>query len=233
MEERPADDALAALRAVLDAPDRRSWRRFLRRPTPEHRRPLVDRLNGATPPAETGAAANRGHGDDHPHHPRWVPLAGVALAVGAAVVVLWVRPAARGDGVVAIPRRQPSTPGGAVDREPTTTAAATRLWPAEPIAVDGREVRTGGHRWEVGTEGDSVTIGDWDCDRQPTPAVLRPATGQVAVFDDWAAPGEERPARTVAVVPNAISVEPDGCGRLTVRTADGGARRFATRPSGS
>ena len=28
-----------------------------------------------------------------------------------------------------------------------------------------------------------VVVGDWDCDRLPTPAVLRPSSGTVAVFD--------------------------------------------------
>lgn len=233
MDEPGANDALAALRAVLDAPDRRSWRRLLRWPPPAHRQPLVDRLTGTTPATDDGATTTRGDEKEHLHRRRRGRFATVAVAVvlGGGGLMVSARPVARGNDAVAIGGRPPPTPE-IVDRDATTTSAATRIWPAEPITVDGREVRTAGRRWEVGAEGDSVTIGDWDCDRRLTPAVLRPATGQVAVFDDWADPGVERPARTVAVVAHAVSVEAKGCGLLSVRTADGGARQFDTRPGG-
>jgi hypothetical protein len=57
----------------------------------------------------------------------------------------------------------------------TTTTAPT---------FDGR-IEHAGRRYAVGEPGDVVLLGDWDCDGTASPAVHRPATGQVWRFDAW------------------------------------------------
>lgn len=103
----------------------------------------------------------------------------------------------------------------------TSSTVAVRLWPAADIRVEGRHVTNDDGRWEVGAEGDVVVVGDWDCDRLPTPAVLRPSTGEVAVFDRWAGEGPE-PARAVARLAGVTEVRAtERCGELVARGPSG------------
>ncbi len=89
-----------------------------------------------------------------------------------------------------------------------TGAAAARLFdPAEPapadrcevelegtalgcgsIEVDDNFVRVGTTRFEVGQPGDSVAVGDWDCDGLATVLLLDLDEGSLWEFADWAAP---------------------------------------------
>lgn len=104
-----------------------------------------------------------------------------------------------------------------------------QVWPGEEVTMSGNgEVGVGRQRWSVGTDGDVVVIGDWNCDRQPTPAVLRPSTGGFYVFDRWAAPGQPAAARKVTDVPRAVTATAAGCGAVVLRTDDGAERRVAT-----
>lgn len=90
--------------------------------------------------------------------------------------------------------------------------------------VDGNVVTLGDRRYEVGEPGDIVVVGDWDCDGTDTPALLRPASGGLFVFERWAegSPMEVTPVRVVA---DAVGLrgleEPRGCDRLVVRRQDG------------
>ncbi len=97
---------------------------------------------------------------------------------------------------------------------------------AEPAAglIHDRD----GRRYAIGTEGDLVVIGDWDCDGVATPAIARPGTGQVAMFDRWPPPEatiSESDASARRVVDDLIGVElergdgPGACDRLRVHTA--------------
>lgn len=97
---------------------------------------------------------------------------------------------------------------------------------AEPTAglIHDRD----GRRYAIGTEGDLVVIGDWDCDGVATPAIARPGTGQVAMFDRWPPPEatiSESDASARRVVDDLIGVElergdgPGACDRLRVHTA--------------
>ena len=97
---------------------------------------------------------------------------------------------------------------------------------AEPAAglIHDRD----GRRYAIGTEGDLVVIGDWDCDGVATPAIARPGTGQVAMFDRWPPPEatiSESDASARRVVDDLIGVElergdgPGTCDRLRVHTA--------------
>ena len=84
-----------------------------------------------------------------------------------------------------------------------------------------------GRRYAIGQPDDLVVIGDWDCDGVATPAIARPDTGQVALFDQWPPPGatiSESDASTRRVVDDLIGVElergdgPGACDRLRVHT---------------
>jgi hypothetical protein len=92
------------------------------------------------------------------------------------------------------------------------------------VEIKGTTVLVGSRRYEVGQQGDVVVLGDWDCDRTATPAVLRPDTGEVFVFDEWASSDDvEIPA--IARVGEAVDlvVEPDagGCTVLVAVRSDG------------
>lgn len=94
----------------------------------------------------------------------------------------------------------------------------------EPVFVGPDGVITAGAvRFSVGEPGDAATVGDWDCDGVPTPALLRPGTGEVFRFDAWAGPADDLTARAVAVVPGAVLlVAPSGaCGPPQAQLPDG------------
>lgn len=55
----------------------------------------------------------------------------------------------------------------------------------DPVTLDGRIAQVGSVRVELGDDGDLVALGDPDCDGVVTPALLRPGTGEVFVFDEW------------------------------------------------
>lgn len=99
--------------------------------------------------------------------------------------------------------------------------------PTGPATVaDATVITAGGVRWRVGEPGDLVAMGDWDCDGESSAALLRPTSGDVFVFDGWAAPA--RPLTVLAARRAAgatgIRAEPDdrGCDRLVVDLAGGG-----------
>lgn len=99
----------------------------------------------------------------------------------------------------------------------------------EPIAADEGVVRVGDRRWAIGEPTDDLAFGDWDCDGQATAALLRPRSGEVFVFDQWAEPGEELVARRAATVPGATAIEAVAepttrCHMVEVRDADGRSR---------
>ena len=104
----------------------------------------------------------------------------------------------------------------------TTEAEALEVRTATRVASAGLEA--GGRRYRVGQVGDEVLVDDWDCDGDPTPALLRPGTGEVFVFPRWVEVG------TLAVEPEAqiagahalLSETAEGaCPTLVVRTAAG------------
>jgi hypothetical protein len=69
-----------------------------------------------------------------------------------------------------------------------------------------------------------VLVGDWRCEGQPQAALLRPSTGEVFVFDGWAAAGADLEGRLLArLQPGArLRGMTDGaCERLVGVLADG------------
>ncbi len=105
----------------------------------------------------------------------------------------------------------------------------------DPVRVSGTLVQVRDTRYGVGRPGDRVLVGDWDCDRQATPAVLRPATGEVFVFPRWAERGAPITVRPTARIGHAAGIEatrPDGngCSQLRVRTTGGRVVLVSTAP---
>ncbi len=96
--------------------------------------------------------------------------------------------------------------------------------PSTEVQVTGRVLTVGGRHFEVGEPGDLVVVGDWDCNGEATPALLRPASSEVFVFPRWGR-GEAVEVGPVRRVEGARSLEAtdtaDGCSGLTVRTYGG------------
>ena len=64
---------------------------------------------------------------------------------------------------------------------------------AQPSVAElpaARIVEHQGRSYAIGVRGDLVALGDWDCDGVSTPAIVRPSTGSVALFNDWPAAGQ-------------------------------------------
>ena len=81
-----------------------------------------------------------------------------------------------------------------------------------------------GNRYGVGRLGDFVETGDWDCDGEPTPAIVRPSTGDVVLFDGWPAAGQaiSMPVRWEVDAPSgAEAVAHGSCHLLRVYTSAG------------
>ena len=79
-----------------------------------------------------------------------------------------------------------------------------------------------------------MVLGDWNCDTVATPAIVRPGTGQIAVFDQWPPPGEtfsefdasiyrigNRPGRAEVQPGDGREASEHRCDRLLVHTATG------------
>jgi hypothetical protein len=90
--------------------------------------------------------------------------------------------------------------------------------------VPGSVVVEDGQRYRVGQAGDHLLVADWSCEGRPTPAIFRPSTDEVFVFDRWTAsePLSVRPTATVADAVEMLSDQgSDGCPELALRTAHG------------
>jgi hypothetical protein len=89
-----------------------------------------------------------------------------------------------------------------------------------PVAlVEGILITDAGH-YRIGDPDDVVVVGRWSCVTSGLPALLRRSSGEVWVFDRWAAAGEDQPARLLTRVRGAtsLSVAPgrSGCDQLLV-----------------
>lgn len=120
---------------------------------------------------------------------------------------------------VALTGADPSPSGAGLDPPPAPPAPPTTVARPEPPVVE-----LDGHRYELGTAGDEVLVGDWRCDGQPQAALLRPSTGEVFVFDGWATTGADLQARLLArLQPGAHlrGTNDGGCERLVGVLGDG------------
>ena len=100
--------------------------------------------------------------------------------------------------------------------------------PVAPAPVEaasaGAVLEHGGRKYAIGAQGDLVAAGDWDCDGDATPAIVRPVTGDVVLFDGWPGPGEtlSMPVRWNVETPVGVEVvHHDSCDLLRVLTASG------------
>jgi hypothetical protein len=88
----------------------------------------------------------------------------------------------------------------------------------EAVTIVGGQILVDHARFQVGENGDALAVADWDCDGRDTPALVRPVSGEVYVFDGWATPEAPVTARLVDRVPGAVGLAPpDGsCDAVTV-----------------
>ena len=87
----------------------------------------------------------------------------------------------------------------------------------EAAVIEGNVIIVGDRRWWVGRDGDQILIGDFHCTGSPTPALVRPATGAVFIFDRWPTdthPVQIQPSATLADPSTARVVRTDGCDRI-------------------
>lgn len=191
--------------------------------------------SSVTSPSDIAAAPSR----RGPWRLRWAPLpALVALGVLVFGTVIGATVARSAHPFGSDPLGQLPTPTMLPSAATTTTephrvsTTCTMPGPAGPdvdgdgcpdaVVVEGRLATIGDRHVEIGVDGDVVALGDWDCDGIDTPALLRPATGEVFVFPSWAL-DEPVTVDHVIVVPGALGLETTGaaCPQPVVVGADG------------
>jgi hypothetical protein len=221
----PAAPALAALVAEATAPhpaDRPSARALAAAVTqhiPSARLPRSE-----APPAARPPSSRKGR-------TRWPALPPIAvLTASASAFVIFVI------GMLLVSLRdspgvEPAPPLAAGDADADAGAAAPSVgadFNAGILTVDGA-------RYRVGQAGDTVAIGDWACSGRPTPVILRPSSGELFAFDDWAQPGHDVTARLLGRVDHATEVRATpivggGCHELEVLRSEGPAARVDVTP---
>ena len=220
-------------RASARTPPARAFARSLATALPGARLPAADDASSEAPgdvaADDTAARRDGGSGRSWVRHVRPIRLA--ASASAAAAIGLGAVVAAGGGhggaaGAVVAPG---GGHGGAAGARPLPCPAVDDG--CGPIADPGGTFSSPTGTWTIGEPGDVVVIGRWGC-ATALPAVLRVASGQVWVFDRWAAIGADVAGRRVAAVPGARSLEvlpgPGGCDSLEVLT--GGSRHVVVRP---
>lgn len=148
------------------------------------------------------------------------PLPWAAASAGAVLLVIGLTILGRGGGSSnAAPQAMARVPAA------STAAPESRKRAEVPVIVGDGVVRVGDTRFAVGSPGDVLTIGDWDCDGASTVAVLRPSSGSVFAFEGWATESAALDAKPVAKVEGAIALRAErgsqGCERLVAVRADG------------
>jgi hypothetical protein len=116
-----------------------------------------------------------------------------AVAVLAVLALLLLVTGDRGH----TPRPRPGAVAPAVAFvPPAPPPAQPRAQPPAAWTWSGGVLTIGDRRWRLGRPGDVVVLGDWDCNGAASPALYRPASGQVFLFDGYASAGAEtsRPA---------------------------------------
>lgn len=139
-----------------------------------------------------------------PRRRRWSTV-GITVLAGAAGV------AAIGTSVIGA--------SAGPDATRSTTTIATRA--AAPT------VELAGRRYEVGRAGDRAHVAHWRCDGDRQVILVRPTTGEVFLFDDVPAAGEERAVPAFVEIPGATDARAvgadDPCPSLVVEQDDGQA----------
>ncbi len=127
---------------------------------------------------------------------------------------------------------QPLIPPRVCLSQGSTPKAENSTFCTDDVGVEGQVVRVGGVHFDIGVSGDEIRVGDWRCDGRATAAVLRPSTGVLYEFSDWAT-DSELTAKRVAEVIGAESLEaPQVCGMVPVTTAGGTTHQLPLPPPG-
>lgn len=218
---RPALEALAA-QAVDPDPARRPTARQLaaavHQRVPTARLPAVPPGGPALPLPPTHPSPRRVIG----RRARTVATSGLAVVV--VVVALSVVGRVAGGGR---PDREAASAPLTADAPRTTASVAPgdsvaeRIWPEPPVVYADGVLEVDGVRYAVGGPGDAVVAGDWGCRGRRTAALLRPTSGEVFAFDDWAHAGADVTGRPLGVVEGAAGLrvtdsDGDGCDDLEV-----------------
>lgn len=192
--------------------------------------------------------------------PRGRALAAAALAVSVGLTIaaaLWIAPSAAEPGGDVVAPTTSTVPPPTTTEATTTTGTPSADSPAptapprcaavsapspadvdgdgcaEAVTVTGERVTVGPVTWVVGRPDDVVVVGDWDCDGTATAASLRPATGEVFVFDRWPDGDESLTIDAVATVADARTLRRDGpadeCPALLAQRGDGSTEEVTTR----
>ncbi len=153
--------------------------------------------------ARPGPDRGSTHEDQPWYRRRGVLVGGVA---GIIAVALWIglAPRSRDPTPLATPPVATASSTSPPTSAPTAVAVPSPV-PAT-VAVIGNLVALDGIWFEVGRTDDIVRVGDWDCNGTPSPALLRPASGEVFVFDGWVDDGVRR-VGPLTVVPDAVDLQ--------------------------
>jgi len=140
---------------------------------------------------------------------------------------------ADGDGEQDREQPTPSTPSRnpeaiSVD-DGSPIAAPPSVGPETGQAPALTVVAPDGVSYQVGQPGDVVTVGDWNCDGSATPGVVRPATGEVFLFDRWADPNEPVTVEVAITRRGATALEAPGADCPAHLVLEDGSR-LAIRP---
>jgi hypothetical protein len=145
----------------------------------------------------------------------------VALAAAGLTVAVLVSPFGP---LLTTPATAGAPPCPALVAEPGGVAAdidgdgcrSVLRWDGRVLTVPGTEPPA---RYTLGRPGDTLLMGDWDCDGRDAPALHRPATGEVVVFEALPAPGEavrgRRAPRAAGGRASVVTGE-DGCDAVDV-----------------
>lgn len=141
---------------------------------------------------------------------RWIAAGGLlAVIVGAGAIAAVAQSGANS--------AKPPLPRATA---PTTTTTVP------PFTYTDGVIETDLGRWAIGLPEDLITLGDWDCDGVETPALLRPATGAVYAFNEWAPPERDVVAELLGTLAGASEltaddVDGDGCDDVVAQTDEG------------
>ena len=161
--------------------------------------------------------------DDHTRSGPSRRHAMVVVCVVAAALVAFLLADGDGDGPTpALAPTPTAEPPGTAPGPVSPTPAPADLIPAGP-GDPATVVEHAGRRYGIGAAGDLVHIADWDCTGEATPAVLRPTTGELAVFSSWPEPDASLLPTMTMVVEGAIgfTIDDRPCPDLRVRTQNG------------
>ena len=111
-----------------------------------------------------------------------------------------------------------------VSAQPPVVETSARTSTTTTTPANGTIIEHRGRRYIVGIADDIVLTGDWDCNGEVTPSIVRPSIGAVSLFNSWPKPGEtiSRPISWRVDAVTDVQVENHGtCDVLRVHTTTG------------